>query len=263
MKRLRLGIGPRGWRIVIAATLLGTLACVLVSLAFNYILIRTLGGAWLEQTMLGATIVPVILTAPLFFVGTARLCRLTRINRRLDAAARTDALTACLNRGAFTRSAAYHLRHPKTLPAHGALLMIDADHFKSINDRFGHDQGDIALALLARAIRSAVRSNDIVGRLGGEEFGVFLPMATGRAAESAARRIHAAVAASGFAPRGEPHALSVSIGGLVFGRAIGFAELYRLADRNLYEAKHAGRGLTMISELAERPLRPEPAAALR
>ncbi len=69
------------------------------------------------------------------------------------------------------------------------MLIIDADNFKSVNDRFGHDRGDEALITIAKSIKTMLRGPDLVGRLGGEEFGVFLPGATTEQAENVAERI--------------------------------------------------------------------------
>lgn len=260
IKRVRLGIGARGWRIVLASTIVGTAVCALVSLALNYVAYRLFGNSTVGGALVGAAIGPAVVAGPLFFVGSARLLRLSRRNRRLNAAARTDALTACLNRGAFTRRVGLALRQDRdTENPRGALLMIDVDAFKPINDRFGHQHGDQALVAIADALRLGVRTGDVVGRLGGEEFGVFMPGASRQTAEAVARRIHAAIERIAFAPLGEPHALTVSIGGLAFASRVSFAELYRLADRNLYAAKARGGAQSRIEEIAARPPAPRPA----
>ena len=95
--------------------------------------------------------------------------------------------------------------------------------------------------LIARAIRDSVRDDDLVGRLGGEEFGVFLNDAGFEIAGRAAERIRAAVNALFVTSDGLAQRLSISIGGAVCAGDIGFAELFRVADRRLYAAKHAGR----------------------
>lgn len=263
LKRLRLGIGIRGWRIVLASTILGTLVCALVSLALNYVAYRLFGDETIGGTMIGAAIGPVVVAAPLFFIGSARLLRLSRRNRRLNAAARTDALTACLNRGAFTRQVGLALRNDRdTQVPRGALLMIDVDAFKAINDRFGHQHGDQALVEIASALRLSVRIDDVVGRLGGEEFGIFLPGASHQTAEAVAHRIHVGIGRIAFAPEGVSHPLRVSIGGLAFTSHLSFAELYRLADRNLYTAKASGGAQSRIDQVAAPPPQPNPAAGL-
>jgi len=100
-----------------------------------------------------------------------------------------------------------------------------------------------------------LRAPDLVGRLGGEEFGVFLPGATTEQAEHVAERIRQTVNDAEFMPAGAPHLLSVSVGGAVFENELPFAELFRLADQQLYAAKQAGRNRVAIA-----PIRPGPMA---
>jgi diguanylate cyclase (GGDEF)-like protein len=174
-------------------------------------------------------------------------------NLKLDVLASTDWLTDTLNRRAFTNGASALLAEG---PDHrGTLLVIDVDRFKSINDQFGHEAGDEALQLLAKTIVASVRTGDLVGRIGGEEFGVFLPGATTEQAALVAERIRQSVNDATFAPSGAPHHLSVSVGGAVFDRELPYAELFRLADQQLYAAKRDGRNRVAIA-----PIRPGPIA---
>jgi diguanylate cyclase (GGDEF)-like protein len=181
---------------------------------------------------------PAALGGPILLFMQIQSAQLREANRRLEALASTDWLTDCLNRRAFTGRVAANLDHSR---GSGTLLVIDADHFKTVNDRFGHERGDEVLQMIARAIRDSVREGDLVGRLGGEEFGVFLKGAGFEAAHGAAERIRIAVNALFVASDGLAQRLSVSIGGAVCAGDVGFAELFRVADRRLYGAKHAGR----------------------
>src|SRR5690606_30216837 len=108
-------------------------------------------------------------------------------------------------------------------------------------DRFGHDVGDDALKLIVEQIKSTLRDVDLVGRMGGEEFGVFLPGTTPQRTIAVAERIRATVKAAQFRPDGSEYPLSVSIGAASFASRSTFSDLYRLADRKLYEAKRGGR----------------------
>src|SRR5690606_21709366 len=97
-------------------------------------------------------------------------------------------------RGAFTSEVEHLLDNPTgNNPSLGSLLILDVDKFKRINDSYGHQQGDLALRLISAAIRSNVRGFDRVGRLGGEEFGVFLVEAASEYALDAAERIRRAI----------------------------------------------------------------------
>lgn len=247
------GNAIRSWSSVGRWTLFGTLACVLTSVAFNLLVLRDLDGDTIGRVLLSATLLPVLIGAPLFFYFSIRMRELAVANARLGRVARTDSLTSCLNRGAFTAKVDTWLRDAST-PHHGALLMIDADKFKAINDLYGHDMGDEALTIIARSIRSVLRSGDIVGRMGGEEFAVFLPAVNQGQAQLIAERIRAAVNLARFAPEGEQRHLSVSIGGAVFSSRTSFSELFRIADQRLYGAKHAGRNIADIAHVADNPM---------
>jgi diguanylate cyclase (GGDEF)-like protein len=205
--------------------------------------LTTLRGYDLARTQVVDLALPLALTAPALYLLLSKIRQLAIVQEQLSVFASTDSLTDLMNRRAFitcveTALAPSRRRDATTL---GALLVLDADHFKVINDRFGHDVGDEALRLIAAAIRGALRDRDIVGRVGGEEFSVFLPGTDGAEAQRIAERIRQAVAAIDFRPAGERHPLTVSVGGAVFARRIAFQDLYRIADRRLYAAKDAGR----------------------
>lgn len=243
---------PRSWTSVGKWTLFGTIFCVTISLAVTWLLLGEQEADVTGRVLISATLVPTLVAAPLFFYFSLRMRQLAIVNTKLGRVARTDSLTACLNRGAFTARVNDWLRNPSTI--RGALLMIDADNFKAINDAFGHDAGDEALTLIARSVRTVLRNGDIVGRLGGEEFGVFLPDVDHDRACQVAERIRAEVAESQFAPDGDDYPLSVSVGGAVFSRNTSFAELFRLADQRLYSAKRAGRNAVTVDEVADHPI---------
>ena len=128
-------------------------------------------------------------------------------------------------------------------------LVVDADRFKSINDKFGHAYGDEALKLISAALEKSVRSYDIVGRIGGEEFAVFLPNVSTKDALYIADRLRRAVASSEFKPKGARYDLSVSVGGVIYHQATAFTELFKAADANLYAAKEQGRNRSIITPL--------------
>jgi diguanylate cyclase (GGDEF)-like protein len=154
--------------------------------------------------------------------------------------ARTDALTGTLNRFALDEMAQELFQ--RTTPHSGAVLMIDVDHFKAINDRFGHAGGDRMLAALARGIGRCLREGDVLGRVGGEEFLVLLPDTGIDDALMLAERLRTAVSTIQVMLDDEPQRVTVSI-----GAAVRQAEdkspgtLVRRADRALYAAKSAGR----------------------
>jgi diguanylate cyclase (GGDEF)-like protein len=125
--------------------------------------------------------------------------------------------------------------------------MIDVDHFKHVNDTFGHSTGDNALRHLASLMKQELRKIDTLGRLGGEEFAIILPGATLAAAEVFAERLRNTVAASPATHHDQPISLTVSIGvtEIKVGDTCADDTLAR-ADRALYQAKERGRNRVII-----------------
>ena len=156
-----------------------------------------------------------------------------------------DCLTAVFNRGTFLKK----IEKLQDIGANGAVLMLDADDFKSINDRFGHATGDRALMVIADAIASSVGSQDLVGRLGGEEFGVFLQGTDRQQAIATAEKIRKAVAGFEFwATDRVAHPLSISIGGEMFKPNGTMLDTMARADHCLYMAKNKGKNLCAFAE---------------
>ncbi|MCA1908050.1 MAG: diguanylate cyclase [Magnetospirillum sp.] len=159
---------------------------------------------------------------------------------KLTLLATTDGLTGLLNRRAFMEQATRRLADTTGQPA--AVMMIDADHFKRINDTYGHDAGDRVLRHLADILRDCARAPDLVGRLGGEEFAFLLPQAPGdsatRVAEQILERVRACVVPL---EKGDSLTFRVSIGMVSGAPAMGIDEFLSRADKALYQAKSEGR----------------------
>ncbi|SEJ15601.1 diguanylate cyclase (GGDEF) domain-containing protein [Arthrobacter sp. yr096] len=159
--------------------------------------------------------------------------------RRLKERAERDHLTGLLNRGAFLDLAARHLVRPAS-DRGAALILADLDNFKAVNDEHGHSAGDAALRAFAVACTSSVRTTDLVGRYGGEEFILFLPGATQQRAEAIASEISSRLSAM-EAPDGQPFP-TVSYGVTSTGvEAPDLAFMINVADAALYSAKAQGR----------------------
>lgn len=154
----------------------------------------------------------------------------------------TDCLTGMFNRAFFLDAAAAMVGIAKRHGTPLSLLLVDADHFKRINDDFGHPAGDAVLQLLATVLKEQTREGDVAARYGGEEFIVALPHTAARAAGELAERIRARVAAQP-APAGMAGLrLTVSIGVAQYrAEEPDIGETIRRADIALYDAKHAGR----------------------
>lgn len=171
---------------------------------------------------------------------------LAAAHKRLEEKSKRDPMTGMLNRETFFAS----LDRSRRRTDRGALLIIDADHFKRINDSFGHLTGDKALLEIAGAIARAVRAGDVLGRIGGEEFAAFLVGAGSQEAQRIAERIRREVEQIRFQPAdGRTMPLTVSIGGTTCLREANVSDLMRVADKHLYEAKSRGRNLAIFEDL--------------
>jgi diguanylate cyclase (GGDEF)-like protein/PAS domain S-box-containing protein len=168
---------------------------------------------------------------------------------KLERQARTDPLTGCANRRHFMELAEHELARARRYTEEVSVLMLDLDHFKEINDRYGHQAGDLTLQRLVQICQSTLRAEDTVGRLGGEEFAILLPESARNKALEVAERLCRAVAAADVPLEGKaPLRFTTSIGvatlaqedsdiGVVLGRA----------DKALYEAKSAGRNRVVVA----------------
>jgi diguanylate cyclase (GGDEF)-like protein len=170
---------------------------------------------------------------------------LSSANARILELTRTDPLTGLANRRYFDE----RIRQAVSLAQRQAqpltVVMTDIDHFKSVNDRFGHDVGDRVLKGYARLMTEMTRTEDLVARWGGEEFILMLPVTGGRQAREVTERIRVALPQKDLAGNGHRVTASFGISQLLPGESI--AELIKRADTALYQAKHGGRNRTMVS----------------
>jgi diguanylate cyclase (GGDEF)-like protein len=189
----------------------------------------------------------------LYVVGTAFIVLILAKDRTVHiykTAATTDPLTGLLNRrGFFEAAGTLTTRHRRTL-APISVLAFDLDHFKSVNDRYGHAVGDAVLQMFAKVARETLRASDVVGRLGGEEFVALLP-STLAEASIAAERVRAALAAASLVRNGQRVAATVSIGVSSGSPTTAVDLLITRADDALYRAKANGRN--RVETAAEAP----------
>lgn len=226
-----------------------------------------LGGAVFGFTVTSATsalilygCVPMMVIYPsLIGYFSYRLKEEVEIQRhKWQQLSRIDGLTGLANRRAWEQVAAAVFDRYRRHGATASLIMIDIDHFKAVNDRFGHTTGDQVLCRIATGIGATLRQNDLAGRYGGEEFAVLLPDTDSSAALRAAERLRCQIA--GFEADAE-HSIRVSI-------SLGIAEIgpgmthcgdwIHCADGALYEAKRNGRNRSVLFRpgCCERPAGP-------
>jgi diguanylate cyclase (GGDEF)-like protein len=202
----------------------------------------------------GGWLTALTLATLLYAVGTAFLILALVQDRNIRIhkdAASLDPLTGLFNRRVFLESAQRLIddqargRQPVTL------LMFDLDHFKAINDRFGHAVGDKTLQLFARIATANMRVDDIIGRLGGEEFAAVLP-GDGDIAAGIAERVRMAFEAAGMVVSGERLNATVSVGAAWTAGDVPIEGVLAEADAALYRAKAAGRNRLELAETAVR-----------
>ena len=231
-----------GFGRVALTTIAGSTLCMAVALVTVSFTTQFMPPLARLLTWISAIGIPVFLSGPICYFFASKLRELAVAHRELARIAAEDSLTGCLNRGAFiTLVDAYLTQVNAKNDLYGSLLVIDVDHFKAVNDQFGHPVGDGALRVIARAIKAALRANDLVGRVGGEEFAVFLPRTNREGAEVVAERVRGCVHAIEFVPVTSLERLSVSVGGTSFFGTATFNDLFSIADKRLYQAKRLGR----------------------
>ena len=161
----------------------------------------------------------------------------------LEARADIDPLLDVLNRRGFERELKRALSHVKRYGTQAALMFVDLDGFKGINDRYGHGAGDALLKAVARELIGHVRASDIVGRIGGDEFGVLMWRLEGPQATAKARELEAKIANVGI-PHGSARIeVTASIGVAPLVEDVSPADVIAAADQAMYARKDARRGL--------------------
>jgi diguanylate cyclase len=248
---MNITLSPTGWGRIILVSVFGTLFCVAAAFFVDSFNFASYSSEQLQNAIVINTLLPIALAGPMIFLLMWQMRRLAIAHRELQEVAATDSLTKALNRGAFTMLVDAYLEaaRKKTVAPSGALLIVDADHFKRVNDTFGHKQGDRALMTMTEKIKEVLRDADIMGRIGGEEFGVFLPGANINSAEAVSERIRHKIGSTEFTPGDAPYQLTVSVGGVAFESASTFDELFIVADKYLYDAKARGRNRVSVGRL--------------
>jgi diguanylate cyclase (GGDEF)-like protein len=173
---------------------------------------------------------------------------LSRMNLELAELATTDALTGVHNRRHFMQRAVEELKRCRRHRHHFGMLILDADHFKRINDTLGHPQGDRVLVAIAQTLRKALRETDLVARFGGEEFVVGLPETPLEQTIFVAERLRQSIEALQI--EGQPWPVTVSIGVCAYpvANTDDVQEMLKLVDDALYQAKASGRNRVEVAK---------------
>lgn len=192
---------------------------------------------------IGATdFIPKPISPKIVRARASNILKLCAATRNLEKLASTDPLTGAYNRRHFMHAGNTELHRSKRHKHSSAVLMLDIDHFKAVNDTFGHSIGDVALKETVRIIHKVLRREDTLGRLGGEEFAVILPETDLPGAALVAEKIRAAIAQIVIDTSSDPLSFTMSIGvseGVEDDDCI--EDALTRADKALYEAKQQGR----------------------
>jgi diguanylate cyclase (GGDEF)-like protein len=182
-----------------------------------------------------------------FFFNAAVVLGARRLYKQMHFLARQDRMTKVLNKAAFDSELDLHLQRARMTGTRLLLTFVDLDGFKTINDQFGHAAGDNVLRLFTDAVRNELRASDLIGRLGGDEFGTLSVIAHDEDARAMAERLHRRF--SEILGR-SGHAVTCSMGAVVVpaGSTIERDDLLREADRLMYRAKHSGKNALHLHE---------------
>lgn len=230
---------------ITASSLVLTALLIVFSLGMDYSNFKQLSGEMYWTSIRNDFVIPTVAGFPAFFFVFRRFRQFAHAKLKLEALANRDGLTGALNRRAFQAAVDTTLGRPQYTAC--AMLIVDIDHFKSVNDRFGHDMGDQALIAVTRAISESTQEDEIFGRLGGEEFVLFLPRTTFALAKLQAEHIRTAIESNPFGLRHLKSPITVSIGVAVATETPTFTSLYKEADSCLYQAKRSGRNCVVAS----------------
>ena len=236
-----------------SVSLLGLLACVLLA-SGGFAIISCAGGApdWMQ---LFAAMHFLTVPAAYAGIGTCMVFLVaTDLSEQMKQLAITDQLTGVLNRRGFQDGALRSISQARRTGAALTAVMADLDHFKRINDTYGHGVGDLALRRFAAHLSSELRQGDLVGRVGGEEFALLLVDTDIDGGRQVAHRLCHSFALAGLETQGARVQLTASFGVAALDDADGdVQDLLDRADRGLYMAKEMGRNRVCVSPSDPRP----------
>jgi diguanylate cyclase (GGDEF)-like protein len=194
---------------------------------------------------LSASLLLSLVAGALLYIETTRHQRraMHRLNERLRRQANVDGLTGVASRRHYLGLLVLEMGRAQRHNLPFCLLSLDIDHFKRVNDTHGHGAGDAVLAHFAHVVQAELRQNDVVGRIGGEEFSVLLPQTDTEGGQRMAQRLRAVVEAASVTVDQDVLRVTVSIGGVQWQpeQALSMSELMAAADHALYAAKQGGR----------------------
>ena len=221
--------------------------CSLLSVVGTNLAFQNIDSPILPIVKIMAYLLPFALVLVSSFMLIRGFAHLDQRNKYLTKVAERDDLTRLANRATFFRRGKELLIQAELQHSPLSLILLDADHFKSINDTYGHLAGDLALQHLAEILRHSSRDNDLVARWGGEEFAILLRSANLTGARTFAERLRQSVANSPFIWQGKTVTITMSAGVTELWEEDDFEAMVLRADKALYCAKSAGRNQVQIA----------------
>lgn len=197
------------------------------------------------RTLLSSMVIVTLMVFFWFFSTFAE-----KSERTLELISMTDMLTTLPNRRFFKEAFQHEVARNKRMKTTSAIAMLDIDHFKRVNDTFGHDAGDLVLKYVAQECRKNLRAGNVMARIGGEEFAILLPEATKDQAIEAMERIRKAIEVAEIKVGSNILNITVSIGVSAVESHMSLEEAFKNVDLSLYEAKWGGRNQVAFNELS-------------
>jgi diguanylate cyclase len=231
------------WKYTLAITALSVAAPVLVVGGVMAMVPHMPLGAMLFGVSI-AFFIPLLIAPPISYLGLSMLRLLSDTISKVDQHVKFDPLTGALNRSHF-------LDNVRARQGSGVLMIVDVDHFKNVNDTRGHAAGDEALCILVRALGDALGPKGIIGRMGGEEFGVYLPGADLASGKKTANMLCRTLRQLDMIVGGKPMKMTISIGGTLHPAHFTIGHSLKIADDRLYLAKHEGRDRAVLEDPAQ------------
>lgn len=236
-------MGAGGLRLFTAGTLMTAMAA-LVTLQLS-----SIQPAFVSSPLEGWLTLPVLIFYPVLFawVSYQTAIRLAEHKRRLELMSTRDGMTGVFNRRHWENLLRNEFENCRRHHRNATILLIDIDHFKNINDSWGHDIGDEAILAITRQLQLTLRGSDMIGRFGGDEFAVIMSNTPAESAIAAMLRVHERLAQLSL-PGAPQVKLCISVGVAPLTPPMGhYREWLKAADVALYKAKNAGRNRTEVA----------------
>jgi diguanylate cyclase len=230
------------WRHVLAYSGLITALAVAVPVVIVAVALGRVPMMFKLPILVISGLIPFFITLPISIFAMHMFKLINQTVATLDNLVKFDTLTGLLSRVRFLQMVEEYRSKG------GYLAILDADHFKKINDNYGHEAGDIALKHIASLVTQSVGSHGFVGRMGGEEFAIYLPSSAREQAKLVLANVGSVLRSQPSVYRGLEISVTVSAGLVFHERLESVASAMRRADSCLYKAKHSGRDQYVLEE---------------